>query len=90
MAIGLLNPFGHQNGVQLIGNTKKMERNNMDAQHHATIVDKLMQYRGKIPKDGHILTKYGKVECYQMRMNIESLIMMIDMFAIEWEQGLIR
>lgn len=62
----------------------------MDPQHHATIVDKLMQYRGKIPKDGHIVTAVGKVECYQMRMNIESLIMMIDRFAIEWEQGLIR
>ena len=65
-------------------------RINMDAEHHSKIVDKLMQYRGKIPKDGHIVTKYGKVECYQMRMNIESLIMMIDTFAIEWEQGLIR
>jgi len=62
----------------------------MDAQHHATIVDKLMQYRGKIPKDGHLVTSIGKVECYQMRMNIDHLIIMIENFAIEWNQELIR
>jgi hypothetical protein len=61
----------------------------MDPQHHATIVDKLMQYRGKIPKDGHIGTKYGKAECYQMRMNIDHLIIMIENFAVEWNQELI-
>jgi|TARA_R110002096_G_C14587772_1_gene721787 hypothetical protein len=88
--IGLLNLFGHQNGVQLIGKTKKTERNNMDAQHHATIVDKLMQYRGKIPKNGHLGNKNAQVQAYMLRMNVEHLIKMIDAFAVADEKGLIR
>jgi len=62
----------------------------MDPIHHEKIVDKLMQYRGKIPKDGQVVTKYGKVECYQMRMNIDHLIIMIENFALEFKQELIR
>jgi len=62
----------------------------MDAEHHSKIVDKLMQYRGKIPKDGQIGDKYSKEACYQMRMNIDHLIILIETFALESDQGLIR
>jgi hypothetical protein len=62
----------------------------MDPTHHEKIVDKLMQYRGKIPKTGHLATKHGQIECYQMRMNVEHLIKLIDIFAVAWEKELIR
>jgi hypothetical protein len=62
----------------------------MDAQHHATIVDKLMQYRGKIPKNGHLGNKNAQVQAYMLRMNVEHLIKMIDAFAVADEKGLIR
>ena len=62
----------------------------MDAQHHATIVDKLMQYRGKIPKNGYLGNKNAQVQAYMLRMNVEHLIKMIDAFAVEDEKGLIR
>jgi len=62
----------------------------MDPIHHEKIVDKLMQYRGKIPKTGQLATKHGQVSCYQMRMNVEHLIKLIDSFAVAWEKELIR
>jgi hypothetical protein len=61
----------------------------MDPNHHAKIVDKLMQYRGKIPKNGQCATESGKIACYQMRMNVEHLIKLIDAFAVAWEKELI-
>jgi hypothetical protein len=62
----------------------------MDAEHHSKIVDKLMQYRGKIPKNGQCSTEAAKISCYQMRMNVEHLIKLIDAFAIAWEKELIK
>ena len=49
-----------------------------------------MQYRGKIPKTGQLQTKEAEMSCYQMRMNVEHLIKLIDSFAVAWEKELIR
>ena len=62
----------------------------MDPTHHEKIVDKLMQYMGKIPKTGQLQTKEAEMSCYQMRMNVEHLIKLIDSFAVAWEKELIR
>lgn len=62
----------------------------MDAQHHATIVDKLMQYRGKIPKDGHLASKEATYYSEQLRKHIDWLITEIEWFADTDAKGLIR
>ena len=62
---------------------------NMDPTHHEKIVDKLMQYRGKIPKTGHIGDLYSRTQCEAMRTNIDNLILMIEVFAKELNQELI-
>ncbi len=62
----------------------------MDAAHHEKIVDKLMQYRGKIPKDGQLGTEYSKIQCAIMRNHIDNIILIIDGFALNNEKGLIR
>jgi len=62
----------------------------MDATHHAKIVDKLMQYRGKIPKDGQIGDRYSKEACRMLRYDIDNLIIAIENFAVEYDQGLIE
>ena len=49
-----------------------------------------MQYRGKIPKNGHLGNKNAQVQAYMLRMNVEHLIKMIDAFAVADEKGLIR
>jgi len=63
---------------------------NMDATHHEKIVDKLLQYRGKIPKHGQLAHKQAQVDCYTMRTTIDSLINNIDWFAKLFEAGLIE
>jgi hypothetical protein len=63
---------------------------NMDPTHHDKIVDKLMQYKGKIPKTGQLSSKNGQIQCYQMRMNIDHLILLIDSFAVAWEKEVIK
>lgn len=62
----------------------------MDPTHHEKIVDKLMQYRGKIPKDGQLSDKAGAAKCFQMRAEIDYWIHLIERFAIVDEKGLIR
>jgi len=63
---------------------------NMDPTHHEKIVDKLMQYRGKIPKDGHLSTPYGKQKTIEMREIIDLMLDLIDSFADMDQKGLIR
>jgi hypothetical protein len=63
---------------------------NMDPQHHATIVDKLMQYRGKIPKTGQLGDKKAQWTCEDLRNHIDYLIYNIDLFAETFDKGLIR
>ena len=53
----------------------------MDAIPHSTIVDKLLQYRGKIPKDGQLVDVKAKWTAYAMRDKIDELISDIDAFA---------
>ena len=62
----------------------------MDPIHHATIVDKLMQYRGKIPKTGQLGDKKAQWTCEDLRNQIDYLIDNIDLFAKTIEKGLIR
>ena len=62
----------------------------MDAIHNSTIVDKLMQYRGKIPKDGQLVDVNAKWTAYAMRDKIDELISDIDAFAACYQKGLIR
>ncbi len=62
----------------------------MDPTHHSKIVDKLMQYRGKIPKDGHLTDVKAKWTAYAMRDKIDELISDIEAFAICYDMGLIR
>jgi len=61
----------------------------MDPSHHEKIVDKLLQYRGKIPKTGHIGDLYSRNQCEIMRNSIDTLILQIDLFAKELNEELI-
>ena len=63
---------------------------NVDAQHHATIVDKLMQYRGKIPKDGHLTDVKAKLMMRLMREQVDDFIELVELLARQYEMGLIR
>ena len=62
----------------------------MDPIHHAKIVDKLMQYRGKIPKGGNLTTTYGKEKAREMREIIDMMLNLIDVYAEMDQDGLIR
>ena len=62
----------------------------MDPTHHEKIVDKLMQYRGKIPKDGHLSTIEAKYYCAQHREHIDFLISQIEWIANCFEKELIK
>jgi len=62
----------------------------MDPIHHEKIVDKLMQYRGKIPKTGHLSSKTAQIRAEMFRMKIDMLIMDIENFADRLEKGLIE
>jgi len=62
----------------------------MDPTHHEKIVDKLMQYRGKIPKNHALGDRKAMWTCEQMKNYIDELILEIDAFAKCFEQELIR
>ena len=63
---------------------------NMDPTHHEKIVDKLMQYRGKIPKYGHLGGSIARAQSEHIRRQIDELIKQIDLFAEMDNRGLIR
>lgn len=63
---------------------------NMDPTHHEKIVDKLMQYRGKIPKDGTLVDIKSKIMMSMMRDQVDDMIELIDLLAKQFEMGLIR
>ena len=46
----------------------------MDAQHHATIADKLMQYRGKLPKHTNPSNRIAVGLTYDLKKHIEDLL----------------
>ena len=62
----------------------------MDPTHHEKIVDKLMQYRGKIPKNHVLNVRKAMWTCEQMKNYIDELILEIDAFAKCFEQELIK
>jgi len=62
----------------------------MDPIHHEKIVDKLMQYRGKIPKNGHLGDIKSQFTCDLMRNQIDDMIQLIELLARQFEMGLIR
>jgi len=62
----------------------------MDPTHHEKIVDKLMQYRGKIPKTGTLCSNNAEFKSFEMRMKIDQLISDIEHYAACIELGLIQ
>ena len=63
---------------------------NMDAKDHEKIVDKLMQYRGKIPQVADIHGRIGICSVYELRKQIDDLIWQIDNYIKTDQQGLIK
>ena len=62
----------------------------MDPTHHEKIVDKLMQYRGKIPKHHQLADKIAMFHSEDLRNQIDELIQLIDWYAQQDEKGLIK
>ena len=61
----------------------------MDAQHHATIADKLMQYRGKLPKHTNPSNRIAVGLTYDLKKHIEDLLWYIEKYADAESKGLI-
>ena len=49
-----------------------------------------MQYRGKIPKNGHLGDMKAQFTCDLMRNQIDDMIQLIELLARQFEMGLIR
>lgn len=62
----------------------------MDPTHHEKIVDKLMQYRGKIPKTHHLGDPKAKIMMQMMRDQVDDMIELIDLLAKQFEMGMIK
>lgn len=62
----------------------------MDAIHHAKIADKLMQYRGKLPKHVNPSDRIALCAAYDLKKAIEDLLWYIDKYAELQDQGLIE
>lgn len=62
----------------------------MDPTHHEKIVDKLMQYRGKIPKSVNPKNLIAKHSTAELKKSIDELIYQIDLYAKTQDRGLIR
>ena len=62
----------------------------MDPIQYEKIADKLMQFRGKLPKDSHLQTKLGKYATDNIKERIDQLLDAIDAYAGRDGQGLIR
>lgn len=61
----------------------------MDAQHHETIADKLMQYRGKLPKHVNPSNRIAQGLTYDLKKHIEDLLWYIEKYADAESKGLI-
>ena len=59
----------------------------MDPQYHDTIVDKLMQYRGKIPPINSIQMDMSRQQAKDVQLMIDILIKNIDILALFDEKG---
>ena len=62
----------------------------MDATHYEKIADKLMQFRGKIPKNGTLVDHNARMLCDEVKIKIDSMLMLIDEYAKLDEAGWIR
>lgn len=62
----------------------------MDAVHYEKIADALMQFRGKLPKDGTLSDKKAEFTVDHMKIQIDSLLSTIDIFADLDDKGWIR
>lgn len=62
----------------------------MDPIQYEKIADKLMQFRGKIPKNETLADHMARMTCDDMKIKIDSLLMYIDEFAKLDEAGWIR
>ena len=62
----------------------------MDAVQYEKIADKLMQFRGQLPKDSHLHTELGERCVDHIKNHIEELLNAIDWMARLDDAGLIR
>jgi len=62
----------------------------MDPVNYEKIADKLMQFRGKLPKDTHLTTEIGQRAIDAMKHQINSILNAIDWLARLDNEGLIR
>ena len=61
----------------------------MDPIHHSKIADKLMQYRGKLPKHVNPSNRIAVGLTYELKKHIEELLWYIDKYAEAEDMGLI-
>ena len=61
----------------------------MDPIHHAKIADKLMQYRGKLPKHVNPSNRIAQGLTYDLKKHIEDLLWYIEKYAAAQDKGLI-
>ena len=62
----------------------------MDPVHYEKIADALMQFRGKLPKDGTLSDKKAEFTVDQLKIYIDGLLKNIDVFADLDDRGWIR
>jgi hypothetical protein len=65
-------------------------RSNMDAEHHSKIADKLMQYRGKIPKHINPSNRIAKDAVFHLKEHIDLLLWYIEKYSELESKGLIE
>ena len=62
----------------------------MDAHHHATIADKLMQYWSQLPDPVNQNSNSMKKRIHIVHLRIDDLLKSIEQLAILEDEGLIR
>lgn len=62
----------------------------MDPVHYEKIADALMQFRGKLPKDGTLSDKKSEFTVDQLKIYIDGLLKNIDVYADLDTRGWIR
>jgi len=62
----------------------------MDPIHHSKIADKLMQYRGKIPKHINPSNRIGKNAVFDLKEHIDLLLWYIEKYSELESKGLIE
>ena len=62
----------------------------MDPTHYEKIADKLMQFRGKLPKDSHLQSRLARDAVDDVKNSLDVLLDMIDKLSHDDERGYIR